>query len=129
LPWLYAVARNQWRNHRRKLGRRAETALEQRHVDLVDHDGGLGLSELQMDVARAGSRLPAVAWVGLTLRFAHGFADHEIADILGISQANVRKMRSRSVQKLRRALEDADRRVGGPAVAGHRMAARPRGEG
>jgi RNA polymerase sigma factor (sigma-70 family) len=116
LPWLYAVARNHYRNHYRRLGRRAETALEQRHIDGLEYDGGLGLSELQLDVARAGSSLSSAAWEGLSLRFIHGFDDHQIAEILGTSPANVRKSRSRAVQRLRDALQGRERCAGSRAM-------------
>jgi len=99
LPWLYAVARNLWRNHARQTRRRSEILARyqpSRPVATCDDPAGLepgvlraGLASLSEDDQEV---LRLVAWDGLT--------PAELAVVLGCTPVAARSRLHRARQRL-----------------------------
>jgi RNA polymerase sigma-70 factor (ECF subfamily) len=118
-PWLYKTARN-IAYEQRTVARRAGDLWRRLTRQPVPghHDGDIGLSESYQDVAAAVRVLTAEQRECLMLH-VDGFSDVEIAEIVGVSVANVRTLRLRARRELRKALNgDIRRRVVGRSARG-----------
>lgn len=113
-PWLFRIARNTWVNHYKRHRRRSEV-----HVDLGDRLQDLASPELgpeqsaerREDIARllVGLRaLPARPQEILTLRFAAGLTNREIARTLDMNERTVSVIILRALRKLRKRLEEQE---------------------
>ena len=99
LPWLYAVAGNVLANHRRRLARRGEFALDPSTGDPAERfgdDRGLAAAFAQLG-ERDREALCLVAWEGLSIADA--------ARAAGVSTATFHVRLSRARARLARLLE------------------------
>ena len=104
--WLLSIARNLLIDHyRADKGDRTELLeSEQQHPRVEGPEESLGLSpELEAALEQLGPRDREV----LALRFGGDLTGPEIAQITGLSLANVQQILSRSLRKLRSALDEA----------------------
>jgi RNA polymerase sigma-70 factor, ECF subfamily len=120
LPWLYTVARNlvydHWRERERGLAMWRKLL-----ADPLFDDGGIGLTELNGDVARAWSTLKEKDRQCLQLSVIDALTDEDIAAVMRTTPENVRQRRHRARDKLRAALAEMDdRRAGNRSAAGRR---------
>ena len=120
--WLLAIARNALIDHRRRDRTGSQVSLtwgDVREAELPVESGpeeDLGLSpELVAAMSRLSRRDRSV----LALRFGGDLRTPEIAEVLGLSVANVQQILSRALRKLRRELEGADRRDERRQPTGH----------
>lgn len=104
--WLCTIVRNLARDKGRKAGR---------EVPLMDHDrpveapllDGVFLAERRTLVHAAVARLPAVQQQVVVLRFGHERSCRDIADQLGKTEAAVKQLTYRAVNRLRELLVEA----------------------
>jgi RNA polymerase sigma-70 factor (ECF subfamily) len=107
LPWLYAVARNLAYDYFRD--RERGVALWRKLCsDPLFDDGGIGLSELHRDIARAWRALSDKDRQCLQLSLIDGLSDDEIAVIMRTRSGNVRQRRCRARDRLRCLLSEMD---------------------
>jgi RNA polymerase sigma-70 factor (ECF subfamily) len=104
--WLLAIAHNVHIDHHRRVRRRPETpldTLDDRSIPVSEAlDASLGLEpELAHALAQLGDRAREL----IALRYAGDLNGPEIAEITGLSLANVQQILSRSLRTLREALE------------------------
>src|SRR5262245_32769811 len=118
LPWLYAVARNLARDHWRDR-ERGLVMWRKLCADPLSDDGGIGLSELNRDIAKAWAALGEKDRQCLQLSVIDGLTDDEIAAVMRIRPGNVRQKRRRARDRLRDMLSAMDgRRAGSRSAAG-----------
>ena len=99
-PWLKRIAVNRcYDRHRRH--RRLVDRLPQLHRSSLAGERNLGLLELI-------ERLPPRQRTVLVLHYAHGYSQHEIADLLSLSHVNVRTILLRTRRSLLAAWKEAD---------------------
>jgi RNA polymerase sigma factor (sigma-70 family) len=106
--WLLSIAGNLVVDHHRREGRRRHSPTEglEGHPDLVvaGPEGSLGLDpDLEAALGRLAERDREI----LALRFGGDLRGPEIAELTGLSLANVQQILSRSLRKLRGELESA----------------------
>lgn len=100
-PWLFAIARNLWLDHRRTLGRRPES---------LSRDGGLpdGCAEpcsmAHVDLIALLGRLPRRQRDALLLIKVRGLTVVEAAALCGTSPASMKMRMQRAYRSLRAAL-------------------------
>ena len=107
-PWLYGVAYRVISNHRRTTGRRSRLTdrlkmIDRRRVD--DTAVQVVQSESNRTVLEAIAQLDATDQEVLRLSLWEELASPEVADALGISEAAVRKRKSRARRRLQRLLQ------------------------
>lgn len=103
--WILAIARNQLVDHLRRRQVRLAVSVDE-HPGLLDSivdpdddfERVLGPDELRRWLACLDERQRQV----LALRFAGDLSTGDIADVLGLSSANVNQILSRSLRRLRR---------------------------
>jgi RNA polymerase sigma factor (sigma-70 family) len=129
LPWLFTVARNEHRSARRfvlfDLRKRERFVVEPREGSadpeglLLDRDEALALEAALQSIGPAHREV-------LILAHVEGLPSADIAAILGLSDAAVRKRLSRARAELRAAVERAAARPGPPRrLAGRSEAGDP----
>lgn len=104
--WLFGIARNAALDELRRRRRRAELAAD---VEDVWSDAPEELAELAVrrDAVRAAlADLEPRERELVTLKFAGGLSNAEIARVLGISESNVGTKLHRTLEKLRKACHD-----------------------
>lgn len=102
-PWLYAIATNAARDHRRRHARETVTddgALPDDAVDAVERDVGL---ERQVRVALA--QLPDAQREAIVLHRFEGLGFSEIAGIVGLTESAVKVRAHRGYERLRELLK------------------------
>lgn len=115
--WLYRIAANTASNALRHQRRFAWVSLtEMRSGDSSGHEqgvilaanGDMATSVVERDaLMTALQALPANARAAILLRATGGFAAHEIATMLNLTEANARKILYRAKEKLRKMLTAA----------------------
>jgi RNA polymerase sigma factor (sigma-70 family) len=108
--WLIAIARNLLVDHLRadRSGRQQPLhELEGGHDALMHSDDGHGLG-LEPDLERALAGLGTREREIIALRFGGELRGPEIAEVTGLSLANVQQILSRSLRRMRLALEEAE---------------------
>ena len=117
--WLLAIARNLLIDHYRQDRSKLQEPIDE-HEDgttgwVEDHSLGL-----EPDLARALSTLTARERELIALRFGGDLNGPEIAELTGLTLANVQQVLSRSLRRLRAELEDSSapaQAESGPAPA------------
>ncbi|HZV73370.1 MAG TPA: sigma-70 family RNA polymerase sigma factor [Conexibacter sp.] len=118
--WLLAIARNLLVDHLR-----ARPAARPLSVEAIDLEAiaappdrhSLGLDPgLERALAELGPREREL----IALRFGGDLRNAEIAELTGLSLANVQQILSRSLRRMRASLDGAASRDGGAAVAARR---------
>ena len=102
--WLISIARNLLIDHYRRDRSAAQEPIEDHlaHPGLVVEDDGVGLpSELATALNELGDREREL----IALRFGGELTGPEIAEITGLSLANVQQILSRSLRRMRASLE------------------------
>jgi len=127
--WLLAIARNALTDHRRRDRSARTNTIGEGGIDeaaLPASEGpeaSTGISpELEQALAVLGRRERTV----IALRFGGGLKGPEIAEVLGLSVANVQQLMSRALRRLRTELERGEREerlAAGPALGGERTGA------
>ena len=110
--WLIAIARNLLVDHFRRGGserQRVESEEPAEPEDVVEsHERNLGISpELEGAMSRLGQRQQEL----IALRFGADLTGPEIAELTGLSVANVQQILSRSLRRLRAELDFEPGRV------------------
>ena len=108
--WLLAIARNLLVDHHRRDSHRRTEMLDERSTPAVS--GPEELIALSSDLATALAKLSDRDREVLALRFGADLKGPEIAQLLGLTVANVQQIMSRSLRKLRSLLEGVDPAVG-----------------
>ncbi|MCC6960557.1 MAG: sigma-70 family RNA polymerase sigma factor [Dehalococcoidia bacterium] len=104
--WLFTIVRNLARDRGRRRGR---------EVPLLDHDEAVETpvtfaierEERQVVVRTAVRRLPDVQRRVVVLRFGHEWSVRQVADEMGKSEAAVKQLTYRAVNRLREILVEA----------------------
>jgi len=108
LTWLIAIARNLLIDHMRADRRDTQRPLDERDDQLADPDArtpDLGLSrDLELALHTLSDREREL--VGL--RFGADLSGPEIAELTGLTLANVQQILSRSLRRMRASMEAAD---------------------
>ncbi len=110
--WLLAIARNLVQDHRRRARVRRYVPLGTMD-DLVEH--GPSPEERLLRKEEVGRLLDALATLGdddreiVSLRYGSGLDGREVAEMVGISEANVRTRLWRALKRLKAALGELDR--------------------
>ena len=102
--WLISIARNLLIDHYRRDRSAAQEPIDDHlsHPELVVEDDGVGLpAELAVALERLGDREREL----IALRFGGELTGPEIAEVTGLSLANVQQILSRSLRRLRASLE------------------------
>jgi RNA polymerase sigma factor (sigma-70 family) len=103
LPWLFAVARNHWRNHVRKTSRERDAVAR---IVVEDHVPEPDVSAVSAAELRdALSRLPEADQEILKLVAWDGLAPHQAAVVLGCTASTARVRLHRARTRLAAALE------------------------
>jgi RNA polymerase sigma factor (sigma-70 family) len=108
LTWLLAIARNALIDHRRRDRSGERMSLSQGEVGEGELPSGAGPDERMgpgPEIAAALGRLRNRDREVLALRFGADLAVPEIAELMGLSVANVQQILSRTLRRLRRILE------------------------
>jgi RNA polymerase sigma factor (sigma-70 family) len=108
--WLYGVARNKWRNDRRKSKRRlallaARPAAAERGREASE---AVEVDELQRRFDAALADLPVPLREAFVLRVLEALPLHEAAELAGISQPTMSKRARKAEARVRAALESID---------------------
>lgn len=98
--WLFRVVLNQAKDIRRSFWRRNRTSLDQLENTFVFED------RKEQDLFEEVSRLPARYRVVLQLYYFEDYKVKEIAQILEISESNVKKRLSRARDRLKEVLKE-----------------------
>ncbi len=112
--WLYRIAANTASNalrHQRRFAwvslaeLRSGDSSDQRPGVVLSAGGDMASSVVERDALEAAlTTLPPIARAALLLRATAGFETAEIATMLGLSEANTRKILYRAKEKMRQAL-------------------------
>ena len=107
--WLLVIARNLLVDHHRADRTSHQQPLDEldgAHDALVDRGGGPDLG-LEPELAGALASLGAREREIVALRFGGELSGPEIAELTGLSLANVQQILSRSLRRMRASLQDA----------------------
>lgn len=112
--WLLGIARNALIDHQRRLARRPDLVPRSEALDAhaaIDDAAELGISpELEQALAGLDERAREL----IALRYGGDLSGAEIAELTGLSLANVQQILSRSLRRLR---EEIERAQPSPAAA------------
>lgn len=104
--WLFGIARNAALDELRRRGRHAELAAEPRDdAPGPDEAAEVGLRRAALRDALAG--LSPRERELVALKFFAGLGNAEIADVIGVSETNAGTRLHRTIEKLRRACDEA----------------------
>lgn len=109
-PWLYGVAYRVISNHRRSAGRRVRLTERLKVVDrrtVEDASVQVVRGEADREVLEALARLDEIDREVVMLSLWEELSSPEVAEALGISEAAVRKRKSRARRRLQKQLEPA----------------------
>lgn len=106
--WLFQIARNNARNHRRSRMRRPTSPFESApptYAADADPEGLVGRAEELRAVLRAVAELPEERRQVVLLRFAEGLSSREIGSVLDRSEGAARVLLHRALRELAERLE------------------------
>lgn len=110
--WLMAIARNVHIDHHRRRTRRPETPLDEvSETNLPQSELPEASLGIEPALARALSTLGDRARELIALRYGSDLNGPEIAEVTGLSLANVQQILSRSLRSLRAELESDQQRA------------------
>jgi RNA polymerase sigma-70 factor (ECF subfamily) len=101
IPWVFRIATNAWRDHRR---RKSETAPDEPEV----RDGAAERDDLSRKVLGLLEKLPEPYRSALTLRYLEDLDYDAMSEILDVAAVTLRSHVARGRQMIRRQLEDVD---------------------
>jgi RNA polymerase sigma factor (sigma-70 family) len=104
-PWIYTIAMNALRDHKRRAKREvltAEGAVPEVAYDPAPRDLGL-----ERKVQAALAQLPSAQREAVVLHQLEGFSFTEIAAMVGITESGVKVRAHRGYERLRELLKDA----------------------
>ena len=107
--WILAIARNLLTDHFRRQRHRNAVSTDEYPALLERHAAGAGAGEELIDAEALRmwlEPLPARAREVVALRYGADLDAREIASLLGLSEANVHQIVSRSLRKLRKRVEE-----------------------
>ena len=107
-PWLYGVAHKVVSNHRRSAGRRGrltERVKDTRRDTVTDTAVQIVRAEGDREVLEAIARLDQIDQEVILLSLWEELPSPQVATALGISEASVRKRKSRARRRLQRLLQ------------------------
>jgi RNA polymerase sigma-70 factor (ECF subfamily) len=113
-PWFLRIVANSARNDRRSRGRRARLALRATGLRAVSAPSPEETAIVHSDMERviaAMNGLPEIDRLVLALRHIEGLSEAEMAEVLECAPGTVKSRLSRSLERLRHALDaqsDAD---------------------
>ncbi len=114
--WLFTVARNQYRSHRRWLlldfERLLQLSAQPQAAVSGDPERAAIATRSETVLSSAIARLPLPQREVLLLSATEGYEPHELAQILGLSQVAVRQRLLRARKTLANALREADASAG-----------------
>ncbi len=100
--WLLRIARNLWIDrHRTARDEAPLDAAASKPAATPDPEDALLASEAHDDLTRALAQLPERLREVVLYRFVHGLSHRETAALLGVSEAHVRVLQHRALQRLR----------------------------
>jgi RNA polymerase sigma-70 factor (ECF subfamily) len=105
--WLISIARNLLIDHHRsRAGRLGEVGLDSLDAEALEVNGGIDERlGLEPELARALAGLSSREREVLALRYGADLRSPDIAQVMGLSVSNVQQITSRSLRRLRGALE------------------------
>jgi RNA polymerase sigma-70 factor (ECF subfamily) len=107
--WLLAIARNLLMDHRRANGASRQRPAEEGELEAIASDPdrfGLGLEpEIERALAAIGPREREL----IAMRFGGDLTGPEIAELTGLTLANVQQILSRALRRMRAAIEESRR--------------------
>ncbi len=109
--WLYGIAKNMWRNHRRKLQRRRQilaAADRPAPVDASVVSESVVLDELQRRLDAALAELPDSLREAFVLRVLEALPLREAAMLASVSEPTLSKRARRAEARVRAALESTE---------------------
>ena len=104
--WLFGIARNAALDELRRRGRQAELTAEPADLETFGSEGAEH-SERRLAVSAALERLEPRERELIALKFFAGLGNAEIASVLGVSESNAGTRLHRTIEKLRRACDEA----------------------
>ena len=105
--WLFGIARNAALDELRRRKRTAELAVEPEDVDATPLDAEADTALRRTALRQAMASLDARERELIALKFFAGLGNAEIADVIGVSPTNAGTRIHRTIEKLRRACNDA----------------------
>lgn len=105
--WLFGIARNAALDELRRRRRTAELSTDPEDVDGADPAGEVEVSLRRAALREAMSGLDARERELIALKFFAGLSNAEIADVIGVSTSNAGTKLHRTIEKLRRACDEA----------------------
>ena len=106
--WLFGIARNAALDELRRRRRHAELAEEVVDADAPDPSEAADVALRRAALRAAMASLSARERELVALKFFAGLANAEIASVIGVSESNAGTRLHRVIEKLRRAVDDAD---------------------
>jgi RNA polymerase sigma-70 factor (ECF subfamily) len=101
IPWVFRIATNAWRDHRRRKSEAAPAGPEVR-------DGAAERDDLSRKVLGLLEKLPEPYRSALTLRYLEDLDYDAMSEILDVAAVTLRSHVARGRQMIRRQLEDVD---------------------
>jgi RNA polymerase sigma factor (sigma-70 family) len=105
--WLFGIARNAALDELRRRGRQAELAADPADLDGTAQEESAERSERRLALTAALASLAPRERELIALKFFAGFANAEIAAVIGVSESNAGTRLHRAVTKLREACDGA----------------------
>jgi len=105
--WLFGIARNAALDELRRRKRQAEPADDAADPDAADPADAAEVALRRAALRRAMATLTARERELVALKFFAGFANAEIATVIGTSESNAGTRLHRVIEKLRRACDEA----------------------
>lgn len=107
-PWVFRIAANTAKNHRRSAGRKARLAVKVGALAVDPSPDPADDAVARTTVLAALERLPAADRLVIALRYFDDLSERDMAHVLGVRPGTVKSRLARSVARLRAELGDTD---------------------